>query len=1323
LKAAPLSGATHVTYQYRVGVTGAFVNVPTANVVTPGTTTHPTWPSAKTAGAFPGYTWDVPATVGTGPALVQVQACYGISASDPAPACSVPANIELDATAFGDSYSTSDLGPGTLADLTGDYQLTATDVDVPTYLGSLSVSRSLTTLAPPGERTDAGGIFGPGWTASLPTPDAGAAELSLTDHIAQGYVEFRATDGSTARFQANTPDAGATYVGVGDAAAWGWTVTANGANTQITVTDAENTVTTWVKTGTRWDVTTVAQTGSNGTTAYTRDTAGRITRIVGPVPAGITCTNPDTTPGCRSLTFTYTTITVAGTTLTRLGGVNYVAYNPQTSAMATVPVASYSYDSTGRLAAAWDPRITPNLKTTYTYAAQGRITALTPPGLAPWTFGYDATGRLSTISRPDPSGANAVQTVVYDVPISGTAAPVQLDATTAAAWAQTGDLPAAGTAIFPATHNPTGTTPSALTSADWPCADLTYLDVNGRPVNTAAYGAGAWQIDTTQYNETGSPTWNLSAGNRAQAVTPSSTYTDPSVVAMATSTDRANALATTTSYDPLDASKVTGTLGPIHPVKLANGSVVDARTHRTTSYDEGNPADGTTVTGLDTTNTSSAQTLDGLDHDTVTTHLGYGAVTSGDTTGWTLGRPTTNTVQMGSAPSSADLVTTTRYNSAGQIIESRLPGGAAGSTAQSTVTTYYTATGIGTCVDPAAAGMVCTTKPAAQPTGQLLPTVAYTYTMDGQVTTKAETAGSTVRTTINTYDTAGRLAGSTVTATPAAAGGTPIPAVAYSYDTVTGLPTTWAADSRTLTTGYDSLGQATSYTDATGNLTTTAYDLAGRVASVGDGKGTTTYTYDTATEHRGLVTGENVGAGTAPSTFTATYNPAGQVESVTYPNGLAAWYHYDNNDTPTTLVYAKGGNTWLSYLAVSNATGRMAEQGGSAGDQTYTYDQAGRLTTVQDTQVNSATTATCTTRVYAYDRDSNRGQVKSYPDSAGGGSANGSCSVATTPTLVTSTFDAADRISNIGYSYDALGRTLTIPAADAISTGSKASITGSLTIGYYANDMIASQTQGGATRAYTLDPALNRIASISDGTTTLVNHYSDPTDSPTWTSTGAGWTRNLLGPDGGFVGTQTDTGTVTLQLANLHGDIVATANDDPAAATASAQFSTTEYGQPETTSNAPETYGWLGTHQRSTQPLGGLILMGVRLYNPITDRFLTPDPIPGGNANPYLYPTDPINQYDLNGTCWSWINWACKAAAATGRGIANAGRWVGGRATAVYNYGRGVVLYLVHARWVQVASGFTAIVQCGSFFYGIYRHSFSLPSLAACGAAIVVLIK
>ena len=49
--------------------------------------------------------------------------------------------------------------------------------------------------------------------------------------------------------------------------------------------------------------------------------------------------------------------------------------------------------------------------------------------------------------------------------------------------------------------------------------------------------------------------------------------------------------------------------------------------------------------------------------------------------------------------------------------------------------------------------------------------------------------------------------------------------------------------------------------------------------------------------------------------------------------------------------------------------------------------------------------------------------------------------------------------------------------------------------------------------------------------------------------------------------------------------------------------------------------------------------MGARLYNPNTGRFLSRDPVAGGNDNTYTYPPDPINKFDLNGEWWSRRRW------------------------------------------------------------------------------------
>jgi RHS repeat-associated protein len=1230
LQAASTGAGAWVTYRYRVGVTGSFADVPVADVTVPGTTAHPAgWPVTKSgspAAVFQPLTWDAGVTLNHGDQLFQVQACFGSSATDPSPVCSMASTVQLATHAFGDSYATDSVGPGVVSLLTGDYQVSASDVSVPTYQGSLSIGRSLTTLAPANtERADASGVFGPGWSASLPGANTGAADLALVDHPSEGYLAFAGSDGGVSLYQATSP-AGSypvSYAGVDDAAANGATVTkVSAGEVHLLDADGSRTVFTLNSSTHAGTVRSVIEPGTAGTTTFTRDSAGRVTRILGAVPSGVSCAaSPDTTPGCRSLTLTYGSVAVGTGTVSRLQSVVFHTYDPVAAAMVAVPVAAYDYDSTGRLAHAWDPRISPNLKTSYSYDANGRLASLTPPGLAPWTMSYDSAGRLAAVSRYDTDLAQtATSTISYRVPFTGSGAPIELGGTATAAWGQTA-VPAVATAVF----GPNRVPASSPTSTDWPYAELHYLDVNGRETNTAAYGAGAWQYGATNYDSNGNTVSSLTPGNRAQALNPTAD-TDPAVAALTDPAARAALLSSVQVYDPLNPERVTDSYGPAHPVALSSGATIDGRSHQHTTYDQGAPLDATSTPlpfGLPTTVTTAAFDLTtGVDRDSVTVKTGYSAVAiGGSKTGWDLHQPTSSTT-VGAGTGGSDLVANTRYNDAGQTVRSWLPA-STGADARSTSTSYYTAAGTGPCVSAALAGLTCTTGPTAQPTtGNPLPVTTTSYNRYDQPLTVTETGGSTVRTTTNSYDAASRPTSRAITVTPTAAGGTALPAVTTSYDSSNGLPTTTTAGGNTLTTDYDSLGRAYRYTDATGNTATTTYDISGRPVSVNDGKGTTSYTYDSVTEHRGLMTAEDIGAGTAPGTFTASYNADGVVTAQTYPNGLVATSRYDNTGDPTALTYTKAGATWMSFTQASNAQGATATQTSPGSTQTFSYDSAGRLIKTEDT-----TAGTCTTRVYTLDNDSNRQSLKTYPAGTGGG-----CSTSTTPTTANSTFDAADRLTNTGYSYDTLGRTSTVPAADALGIGSHAATTGDLTLGYYANDFAATQSQGGRTVGFSLDPAQNRVLATTDTAgMASTNHYTDNSDSPAWASTPTGWIRNIDGIAGGLAATFDQTGTVILQLANLHGDIVATCADDPAATGPLGYSESTEYGAPRDPAAAPDSYGWLGTKQRSTNDLAGLTLMGVRLYNPATGRFLSVDPIPGGNDNPYVYPTNPTDQFDLDG--------------------------------------------------------------------------------------------
>jgi hypothetical protein len=192
-------------------------------------------------------------------------------------------------------------------------------------------------------------------------------------------------------------------------------------------------------------------------------------------------------------------------------------------------------------------------------------------------------------------------------------------------------------------------------------------------------------------------------------------------------------------------------------------------------------------------------------------------------------------------------------------------------------------------------------------------------------------------------------------------------------------------------------------------------------------------------------------------------------------------------------------------------------------------------------------------------------------------------------------YDTADRLSDDGYVYDAFGRTTGLPS-------------GLVNI-YFANDLVQRQQLDDARQTWTLDPAHRFRAitteTLADGNwvsaTSRLNHYGDDSDEPRWIvedlSSGS-ITRNVSGPDGDLAATTSATGEVVLRLTNLHGDVAAAVDT---ALTEPEFFDYDEFGVP-TAGQSDQRYGWLGGRQRSTETLGGVVLMGVRLYHPQSGR-------------------------------------------------------------------------------------------------------------------------
>ena len=141
------------------------------------------------------------------PVTFEVQVCFDFTTgSEQCTFAQSPWTLTRVPHAFGDGYPTKDAGDaaaGQVAQFTGEYQLSSTDVTVPGMAGDLSVGRSHLSMG--GDGTPSGwaktgvasSVFGPGWTASFDGPEAGAAGLSVVDNTGlDGTIVLADEDGT-----------------------------------------------------------------------------------------------------------------------------------------------------------------------------------------------------------------------------------------------------------------------------------------------------------------------------------------------------------------------------------------------------------------------------------------------------------------------------------------------------------------------------------------------------------------------------------------------------------------------------------------------------------------------------------------------------------------------------------------------------------------------------------------------------------------------------------------------------------------------------------------------------------------------------------------------------------------------------------------------------------------------------------------------------------------------------------------------------------------------------------------------------------------------